>query len=122
MANGWRSTKTFVRRVLIAGVVLAVVALGGAAASLAWPGHGGAQAATAAVPAADTTPLPASHPQVVQPEAGVAAGDQAATTSSTTSSSSTAPSDDEIKSELAQLKSLAANADLPVGAKGRVLS
>jgi cell wall-associated NlpC family hydrolase len=121
MANAVRSTKTFFRRVLIAGVVLAVVALGASVAAVAWPGHGAAEAATAAVPAVDSAPLPPSHPQVVQPEAGVAAGDQPASTSSTTSGSSGAPSDDEIKSELAQLKSLAANADLPVGAKGRVL-
>jgi len=122
MANAWRSTKTFVRRVLIAGVVLAVVALGAAAAAMAWPGHGAAQAATAAVPADDTAPLPAAHPQVVQPEAGVAAEDQPTSTSSPTSSSTGAPSDDEIKRELTQLKSLAATADLPVGTKGRVLS
>jgi cell wall-associated NlpC family hydrolase len=121
MANALRSTRTFFRRVLIAGVVLAVVALGAAAAAIAWPGNGGAQAANAAVPAVDTAPLPASHPQVVQPEAGVAAGDQPASTTSTSSSSDGAPSDDEIKRELAQLKSLAASADLPVGAKGRVL-
>jgi cell wall-associated NlpC family hydrolase len=118
MANGWRSTKTFVRRVLIAGVLLAVVALGAAAAAIAWPGHAASQAATPAVPAADSAPLPPSHPQVVQPEAGVAADDQPAPT---TSNGSGAPNDDEIKRELAQLKSLAANADLPVGAKGRVL-
>jgi cell wall-associated NlpC family hydrolase len=69
----------------------------------------------------DAAPLPASHPQVVQPEAGVAAGDQ--TTSTTTPSvSSGSPSDAEIRRELEQLKSLAAKAQLPVGAKGRVLS
>jgi cell wall-associated NlpC family hydrolase len=122
MANAWRSTMTFVRRVLIAGVVLAVVALGAAVATVAWPGaHGAAQAATAPMVTDDTAPLPASHPQVVQPEAGVAAGDQAASTSSSSSSSSGRLSDNEIKRELDQLKSLTASADLPVGAKGRVL-
>jgi cell wall-associated NlpC family hydrolase len=122
MANAWRSTMTFVRRVLIAGVLLAVVALGAAVAAIAWPGaHGAAQAATAPIVTEDTTPLPASHPQVVQPEAGVAAGDQSASTSPS-SGSTGRPSDSEIKQELEQLKSLAANADLPVGAKGRVLA
>ena len=123
MANAWRSVRTFVRRVLIAGVVVAIVVIGAAVAVTAWP-HGAA--ASASVPptttaAADPEPkLPSPHPQVVEPEAGVAAGDQAASQSAS-STSSGRPSDDEIKRELDQLKSLASKAELPVGKTGRVL-
>jgi cell wall-associated NlpC family hydrolase len=67
--------------------------------------------------------LPTSHPQVVEPEAGVAADDQpTAPSTSTSTTDSSRPGDDEIRRELRQLKSLTAKADLPVGAKGRVLS
>jgi cell wall-associated NlpC family hydrolase len=123
MANAWRSTMTFVRRVLIAGVVLAIVVLGAAVTATAWPGAQGASETATAPPATTAAEprLPSSHPQVVEPEAGVAAGDQAASTSTSTSGSAR-PSDDEIRRELDQLKSLAAKAELPVGAKGRVLA
>jgi cell wall-associated NlpC family hydrolase len=123
MANAWRSTMTFVRRVLIAGVVLAIVVLAAAVTAPAWSGTPSA-AETATVPPATEAPeprLPSSHPQVVEPEAGVAAGDQAVSTPSS-SSGSGRPSDDEIRRELSQLKSLAAKAELPVGATGRVLA
>jgi cell wall-associated NlpC family hydrolase len=123
MANGWRSVTRFVRRVLIACVALAIVVIGAAVALTAWPGARAASA-NAAVAQAMTAPeprLPTPHPQVVEPEAGVAAGDEAASQQSAPSSSSGRPSDDEIKRELEQLKSLAAKADLPVGATGRVL-
>jgi cell wall-associated NlpC family hydrolase len=123
MANAWRSVTTFVRRVLIAGVVLAIVVLAAAVTATAWPGARGAAQAEPAPPVttASDPRLPSSHPQVVEPEAGVAAGDQATSTSSSSSSASGRPSDDEIRSELRQLKSLAAATNLPVGDTGRVL-
>jgi cell wall-associated NlpC family hydrolase len=122
MANAWRSVTTFVRRVLIAGVVLAIVVLAAAVTATAWPGAGEASQAEPAPPvtAASEPPLPSSHPQVVEPEAGVAAGDEAASTSSSTRSGDR-PSDEEIRNELRQLKSLASATNLPVGATGRVL-
>jgi cell wall-associated NlpC family hydrolase len=124
MANAWRSVMTFVRRVLIAGVVLAIIVLAAAVTATAWPGaHGTSQAEPPAPPVTNASepPLPSSHPQVVEPEAGVAAGDQAASTSSSTGDSGR-PSDEEIRRELRQLKSLAAATQLPVGATGRVLA
>jgi cell wall-associated NlpC family hydrolase len=122
MANAWRSVTRFLRRVLIVGVVLAIVVLGAAVTATAWPG---ARGASADVPSTATDApqprLPSAHPQVVEPEAGVAAGDQAAAPSSS-SSASGRPDDEEIRRELRQLKSLAAKAELPVGATGRVLA
>jgi len=125
MANGFRRVTTFVRRVLIAGVVLAVLVLAAAVTATAWPGaHDAAATAAQAPPVTTDSPeprLPAPHPQVVEPEAGVAVGDQAAPSSSS-SGAGTRPSDEEIRRELSQLKTLAAKADLPVGAVGRVLA
>jgi cell wall-associated NlpC family hydrolase len=122
MANAWRSVTRFARRVLIAGVVLAIVVLAAAVTATAWPGACGA---SADVPSTATDapqpPLPSAHPQVVEPEAGVAAGDQAAAPASS-SSASGRPDDEATRRELRQLKSLAAKAELPVGATGRVLA
>ncbi len=122
MANAFQSVARFVRRVLIACVVLAVLVVAAVVTTTVWPGTHDAAATTAQAPTTSDAPdprLPAAHPQVVEPEAGVAAGDQAATTSS--SSGAARPTDDEIRRELSQLKSLAATADLPVGKVGRVL-
>jgi cell wall-associated NlpC family hydrolase len=125
MANGLRRVTRFLRRVLIAGVAIAVLVLAAAVTATALPGaHHGAPTAAVAPAAAGSGPAPrlqSPHPQVVEPEAGVAVGDQAA--SSPSSSANTGrPDDEEIRRELRQLKSLAANADLPVGAVGRVLA
>jgi cell wall-associated NlpC family hydrolase len=126
MANAWRSAKTFARRTLIVGVVLGLVVLAAAVTATARSG-GTAPAATASASAPDAmtsggdTPLPAPHPQAVEPEAGVAAADQPATTTNSITNSGS-PSDDEIKRELSQLKSLASKADLPIGDTARVLS
>jgi cell wall-associated NlpC family hydrolase len=123
MANAWRSVTTFIRRVLIAGVVLAIVVLAAAVTATAWPGARGAAQAEPAPPAttASDPRLPSSHPQVVEPEAGVAAGDQATSNSSSSSSTADRLSDDEIRRELRQLKSLAVATNLPVGDTARVL-
>jgi cell wall-associated NlpC family hydrolase len=125
MANAWRSLKTFIRRTLIAGGLLGIAVL---AAAVVVTARSEAQApiatasASTAVRAEAEAPLPAAHPQAVEPKAGVAAADEPTPTPSTSTGTSTgAPSDDEIKRELSQLKSLAAKADLPVGATGRVL-
>jgi cell wall-associated NlpC family hydrolase len=123
MANAWRSAKTFVRRTLIVGAALGIAVLV-AAVVVTTRSDAQAPAATAAAPAAMSggadTPLPASHPQAVEPEAGVAAADQPTSTPSANTSTGS-PSDDEIKRQLSQLKSLASKADLPVGDTGRVL-
>jgi cell wall-associated NlpC family hydrolase len=128
MANAYRSVTRFVRRALIAGVLLAVLVLAAAVTATALPGGTQAAASVAAAPAApiQADPEPAlanSHPQVVEPEAGVPAGEQSASSpSSTTSANGTqSPTDAEIRRELKQLKHLAAGANLPVGAVGRVL-
>ncbi len=124
MATAYRRATRFVRRALIACLLVGVGVLAAAVGATALPGAQ-RSAATAAVgpagAAADQPPLPAAHPQAVEPEAGVAAGDQPANPSSSSSPSSGSPSDDEIKRELNQLKDLADKAELPVGAKGRVL-
>jgi cell wall-associated NlpC family hydrolase len=128
MASGFRRVTRFVRRVLIAGVVIAVLVLVAAVTATALPGthDTSTTAASPTVTASEPArPLPSPHPQVVEPEAGVAVGDQAASSSSSSSSSSAStgrPDDDEIRRELSQLKSLAAKVDLPVGAVGRVLA
>ena len=128
MASAGRSVKRFVRRTLIAGVVIAVVVLAAAVTATALPGSESATAGVAAAPMVDSGPepsLPREHPQAVEPEAGVSAGDQAASESSSTTTSagaSQSPSDDEIRRELAQLKDLAGRAQLPVGDTGRVLA
>jgi cell wall-associated NlpC family hydrolase len=125
MANAWRSAKTFARRTLIVGGALGIVVLVAAVvATTRSDAQAPAATASASAPAAMSggtdTPLPAAHPQAVEPEAGVAAADQPASTSNTTTSTGS-PSDEAIKRELSQLKSLASKADLPVGDTGRVL-
>jgi cell wall-associated NlpC family hydrolase len=128
MATAHRSVTRFVRRALISGVLLAVLVLAAAVTATALPAGNRAPARVVAAPATDDDPgptLPRPHPQPVEPEAGVPAGEQSVnTTSSTTASArgSQSPTDAEIRRELGQLKHLAAGADLPVGAVGRVLS
>ena len=128
MASAGRSVKRFVRRTLIAGVVIAVVVLAAAVTATALPGAAPATAGVAAAPMVDSGPepaLPREHPQAVEPEAGVAAGDQSASQPASTTTSagaSQSPGDDEIRRELAQLKDLAGRAQLPVGDTGRVLA
>jgi cell wall-associated NlpC family hydrolase len=127
MATAHRSVARFVRRALIAGALLAVLVLAAAVTATALPAGNRAAAGVAAVPAVSDDPgpaLPSPHPQAVEPEAGVPAGEQSVgTTSSPTTSAdgSQSPTDAEIRRELSQLKHLAAGADLPVGAVGRVL-
>ena len=126
MASTQRSVQRFVRRALVAGVVVAVVVLAAAVTATALPGDGTA-AGAAPTPMLDGGPepaLPKAHPQAVEPEAGVPAGEESAGQSSTTASAGAqqTPSDDEIRRELAQLKDLAGRAQVPVGAKGRVLA
>jgi cell wall-associated NlpC family hydrolase len=128
MASASRSVKRFFRRVLVAGVVLAVVVLAAAVTATALPGAEPAAAGVAPAPMLDSgpePPLPREHPQAVEPEAGVPAGEQSAGPSSSSTASagvSRSPSDDEIRRELAQLKDLAGRAQVPVGDTGRVLA
>ena len=128
MASAHRRVTRFLRRALIAGVLLAVLVLAAAVTATALPAGNQAAAAIAAAPTVYDGPgpaLPSSHPQAVDPEAGVPADEQSVSTppSSTTASAdgSQSPTDAEIRRELSQLKHLAAGADLPVGAVGRVL-
>jgi cell wall-associated NlpC family hydrolase len=127
MASAHRSVKRFVRRALIAGVVIAVVVLAAAVTATALPGAKPATASVAPAPMVDSgpqPPLPAPHPQAVEPEAGVPAGEESVSQSPSGSGSggaSQSPSDDEIRRELEQLKDLAGKSQVPVGAKGRVL-
>jgi cell wall-associated NlpC family hydrolase len=127
MASAHRSVKRFVRRALIAGVVIAVVVLAAAVTATALPGAGPAPAAVAPAPMVDSgsaAPLPSPHPRAVEPEVGVPAGEQSVSSSASaggSGSASRSPSDDEIRRELEQLKDLAGKAQVPVGAKGRVL-
>jgi cell wall-associated NlpC family hydrolase len=109
-----RRIRTLLRRVLVGGALLAVIALVAAVAAAADP------QATSPTAQADASapPAPRSHPQVVEPEAGVAA--PAGTT--VTSSGDARPVDDaEIRRELRQLKALAADDHLAVGSRARVL-
>jgi cell wall-associated NlpC family hydrolase len=128
MASAHRSVKRFVRRALIAGVVLAVVVLAAAVTATALPGADPATAGVAPAPMVDSGPepaLPSAHPRAVEPEAGVPAAQQPAgqsSSSSTSAGASQSPSDDEIRRELAQLKDLAGKAQVPVGDTGRVLA
>jgi cell wall-associated NlpC family hydrolase len=128
MASAHRSVKRFVRRALIAGVVLAVVVLAAAVTATALPGADPAGGGVAAAPMVDSGPepaLPPAHPRAVEPEAGVPAAQQPASQSSSSTASagaSQSPSDDEIRRELAQLKDLAGKAQVPVGDTGRVLA
>ena len=128
MASAHRSVKRFVRRALIAGVVLAVVVLAAAVTATALPGADPATAGVAPAPMVDSGPepaLPSAHPRAVEPEAGVPATQHAAgqsSSSATSAGASQSPSDDEIRRELAQLKDLAGKAQVPVGDTGRVLA
>jgi hypothetical protein len=106
-----RRIRTLLRRVLIAGVVLAVIALGAAVAAVAHPEALGGSAPADAPPAPER-----SHPQVVEPQAGVVARDAA-----TPTGDSRAVGDDEIRRELRQLKALAAKDELAVGSRAQVL-
>ena len=126
MATAHRSVTRFVRRALIAGVLLAVVVLAAAVTATALPAGTQAAAGVAAPTVyTDSGPaLPSPHPQVVEPQVGVPAGEASVSTTSTTTASAgdaQMPTDAEIRRELSQLKHLAAGADLPVGAVGRVL-
>ena len=124
MKSAWRSTRRFGRRALVAFVVLGVLGLAAAVAAAALPGSPAEVAATAAGAPATDGPLPRAHPQAVEPEAGVAAPDAPDDTTSPSSSAADAgaPDDAQIRRELRELKSLASRAELPVGAKGRVLA
>jgi len=104
------------RRVLIGGVALAVIALAAAVTAVAHPqALGGSAPRTARA----ETPPPAerSHPQVVEPQAGVADTD----TAPASTSNARPTSDDEIRRELRQLKELASQDRLAVGSRARVL-
>ena len=121
MATAYQQLATYARRVLIACALTALAVLA-IALSAAARSHvvSGASAPVAATGSADAAPrLASSHPQVVEPEAGVAAPADLSTTSST-SSTSRAVDDAEIRRELRQLKALAAQDDLVVGARARV--
>ena len=128
MASASRSVKRFVRRVLIAGVVLAVVVLAAAVTATALPGANPAAAGVAAAPMVDSGPepaLPSAHPQAVEPEAGVPAGEQSASPSSSTTASagaSQSPSDDEIRRELASSRTSPAGRRCRSATPGRVLA
>jgi cell wall-associated NlpC family hydrolase len=122
MTSAYRRATTLARRVLV-GVGLLAVALIGVAV-IATSGSGAHQGAAAA--AADVGPV-ASHPQVVEPEAGVVAPSDAApatpapTPTAAGTDASRRADDAEVRRELRQLKELAAKADLAVGVVGRVL-
>ena len=101
------------RRVLLGVALLALVALFAAVAAIAHPKQAPPRPTTAHASAPQR-----SHPQVVEPEAGVAA--PADTT--VTSSGGSRPLDDaEIRRELRQLKALAAGDRLAIGSRARVL-
>jgi len=128
MATAHRSATRFVRRALIAGVLLAVLVLAAAVTASALPAGNQAEAGIAVAPAvySEAGPaLPSSHPQAVEPEAGVPVGEPSAGATPSSAAAGTdshTPTDAEIRRELSQLKHLAAGADLPVGAVGRVLA
>jgi cell wall-associated NlpC family hydrolase len=119
--------RRFVRRTLIAGVLVAVLVLAAAVTATVLPGANQAAASVAVARAVESDQgpaLPTPHPQAVEPEAGVPAGEQSAASPSSTTASGSAsqsPSDAEIRRELDQLKHLASSAQLAVGATGRVL-
>jgi cell wall-associated NlpC family hydrolase len=116
MASELRRIRTLLRRVVIGGVVLAVVALVAAVTAVAHPeALRGSEPSPAS---ADASPAPQrSHPQVVEPQAGVVAR-----TGATAPAGDSRPvSDDQIRGELRDLKKLAAKDDLAVGSRARVL-
>ena len=104
------------RRVLVGGVVLAVVALAAAVAAVAHP-EPSRGSATPAAHADAAAASERSHPQVVEPQAGVVARDGAAAPAG----DSRPVGDAEIRRELRQLKELAAKDELAVGSRARVL-
>ena len=105
------------RRVLIGGVALAVIALAAAVTAVAHPEALGGSSRAAARADAPPPPAARSHPQVVEPQAGVAD-----TETAPASTSNARPiSDDEIRRELRQLKQLASHDRLAVGSRARVL-
>jgi cell wall-associated NlpC family hydrolase len=116
MASEIRRIRTLLRRVLLGGVVLAVVALVAAVTAVAHPealsGSDPSPARADASPASER-----SHPQVVEPQAGVVANDG----ETAPAGDSRRVSDDQIRSELRQLKELAAKDELAVGSRARVL-
>ena len=127
MASAQRSVKRFVRRALVAGVVVAVVVLAAAVTATALPGAGTA-AGAAPTPMLDGGPEPALPKRASagrrargrRPRRRGVRGPVSSTTAS--AGAQQTPSDDEIRRELAQLKDLAGRAQVPVGAKGRVLA
>jgi cell wall-associated NlpC family hydrolase len=120
METAYQQLAIYARRVSIGCALLALVVLGIAVAAAAGSGAVGSAAPAAPADAHDAAPpVAGSHPQVVQPEAGVAAPDQAPVTD-TSSQRSHAVDDAEIRRELRQLKALAAQDDLVVGSRARV--
>jgi cell wall-associated NlpC family hydrolase len=124
MATASQQLAIYARRVLVGCALMALVVIGIAVAAAAHrDGADPASAPLAAAGARDTAPpLAGSKPQVVEPEAGVAAPDQTPPPTSTSSSRSRAVDDAEIRRELRQLKALAAQDDLVVGSHGRVFA
>jgi cell wall-associated NlpC family hydrolase len=123
MTSAWRSTRRFARRALAACIVLGGLGLGAAVAAAALPGSPAEATPGAGRAAAPDAPLPSAHPQAVEPEAGVAADEPDDTTSQRSSAADAgAPDDAQIRRELSELKALSSRAELPVGAKGRVLA
>jgi hypothetical protein len=122
MATASQQLAIYARRVLVGCALTALVVLGIAVAAVAH--RGGVDPTAAPVTAASARdsapPLVGSKPQVVEPEAGVAAPDQTPAPTSTSSSRSRAADDAEIRRELRQLKALAAQDDLVVGSHARV--
>ena len=128
MASAGRSVKRFVRRALIAGVVLAVVVLAAAVTATALPGADSAPPAWPPRRWSTAAPSRRCPGRIRRPSsrrpASPPASQSASQSSSTTTSAgaSQSPSDDEIRRELAQLKDLAGRAQVPVGDTGRVLA
>jgi cell wall-associated NlpC family hydrolase len=122
MATASQQLAIYARRVLVGCALTALVVLGIAVAAAAHRDGADSGAARLAPAGGHETALPVagSKPQVVEPEAGVAAPDQ--TPAPTSSSRSRALDDAEIRRELRQLKALAAQDDLIVGSHARVFA
>jgi cell wall-associated NlpC family hydrolase len=120
MASACREAATLVRRMLIGAAVLAVVVLAAAVVAVARPDAlPRTTPPTAVVGGSDPTArLTASRPQVVEPEAGIAAPERV----STASNDARRVDDAQIRRELDQLKELAAKDQLTVGSRARVLA
>jgi cell wall-associated NlpC family hydrolase len=115
VASELRRIRILLRRVLIGGVVLAIAALAAAVTAVAHPEALGRSSRTTTQ--AETAPAARSHPQVVEPQAGVVAHDDAAAPVG----DSRRVGDDQIRRELRQLKELASKDELAVGSRARVL-